>query len=210
MPRIRETRSPASDSFRGRIRGIPPPTAASNDRSGVGRVRRVEEFLAVVRQELLARGDHGLAVLERPKDQRAGRLDAPDQLAHDVDLGIVDHARRVGGEHAERSSGTSRSRSTSRTATRATSKRQPVRSAMSSPCSCIRRIDGGADVAAPQQADAHDAFAHEGSGPIHVDMRISSSYPWTCGSVPRADLRPRTRTADRARSRPCSTGTRTA
>ena len=61
-----------------------------------GALGGLEELGAVLGQQLLVPGDHGLARLERSEDQLAGRLDATDELDHEVDVGIVDdrHGRR--------------------------------------------------------------------------------------------------------------------
>ena len=58
----------------------------------------LEQLATVGGDELLVRGDHGLAAHERFDDEAPGRFDAADDLHHDVDVGIVDHRRGVVGE----------------------------------------------------------------------------------------------------------------
>ena len=100
IPITREMSSPASDSRSGRRIGTPPATAASKRRSTPARVGRRVQLGPVVGEQLLVAGDHRLAALEGGEDQLAGRLDAADHLDHHVDVGVVDHRRRVAGEHA--------------------------------------------------------------------------------------------------------------
>ena len=54
----------------------------------------LEQLGAVVGQQLLVAGDHRLARLQGGEDQLAGRLDAADDLDHDVDVGVVDDRLR--------------------------------------------------------------------------------------------------------------------
>ncbi len=66
-----------------------------------GGCRSVVELGAVVGQQLLVGGDDRLAGSERSEHQRAGRFDATDDLDDDVDVGIGDDGRCVGGVDAE-------------------------------------------------------------------------------------------------------------
>ncbi len=63
---------------------------------------RLEELLAEVGEQLLVRGDDGLAGLQRLDDQLAGGLDPADHLDDDVDVGVADDRVRVVGEDARR------------------------------------------------------------------------------------------------------------
>ena len=45
---------------------------------------------------------YAVAALQRLEDEAPGRLDAPDDLDHDIDVGVVDHRLGVGGENAGR------------------------------------------------------------------------------------------------------------
>ena len=62
------------------------------------RVRRGEDLVAVAGEQRLVRGDHVLAVGDRLQDERSRRLDAADQLDDDVDVGVREHDRGIGGE----------------------------------------------------------------------------------------------------------------
>ena len=53
--------------------------------------RLLEQLGAVVGEERLVGGDHVLAGGERLEDERARRLEAADQLDHDLDLRVVEH-----------------------------------------------------------------------------------------------------------------------
>ena len=53
---------------------------------------------AVLGEQRLVGGDDGGAVLERGGDERAGRLDAADDLDDDVDVAAFDQGGGVGGE----------------------------------------------------------------------------------------------------------------
>ena len=55
---------------------------------------------AVVGQQLLVGGHHRLAGAQGGEGQLPGRLDAADDLDHQVDVGVAGHRRGVGGEHA--------------------------------------------------------------------------------------------------------------
>jgi len=66
---------------------------------GVG---RVEELAPARREQLLVGHDDGLVAFERGQDQRPGGFEPADQLADDVDVGIVDHGHRVLDEHRRR------------------------------------------------------------------------------------------------------------
>ena len=81
----------------------------AHDRDGTGHGRLEQEVDAGgvgvgvevgadVGQQLLVAGDDGLARAQRALDQAAGRLDAADDLHHEVDRGVVDHRLGVGGE----------------------------------------------------------------------------------------------------------------
>ena len=74
---------------------MPPPTAASKPSATPARRGRFEELDAVVREERLVGGDHVLAAGERPRDERARGLEAPDELDHDVDRRVREHAAGV-------------------------------------------------------------------------------------------------------------------
>ncbi len=99
-----------------------------------------------------------------------------EQLAHDIDVGVVDDGHAVGREHFGRERNVAFARHVPDghardLQTAAGAERDVVAVVVHQPGDC------GADVAAPQQADAHDLFVHHGSGPsvIQADMRISSS-----------------------------------
>ena len=67
-----------------------------------GALRGLEQLAADVGEQLLVRGDDGLARLERLDDELACGLDAADDLDDDVDV-VGDHDRgRVVGEHRRR------------------------------------------------------------------------------------------------------------
>ncbi len=77
------------------------------DRSGHSRLERevtvgfgrsVVDGLRVLGEQCLVGGYDGRAVLERGQDQLPGRLDAADQLDHDVQVAAGDEATRVSGE----------------------------------------------------------------------------------------------------------------
>ncbi|CAM5730020.1 hypothetical protein SMICM304S_03128 [Streptomyces microflavus] len=53
---------------------------------------------AVLGEQCLVGGDDARAVLEGGGDERAGRLDAPDDLDHDVDVAALHERGRVGGD----------------------------------------------------------------------------------------------------------------
>ena len=59
---------------------------------------RAVDLRAVLGQQRLVRGDHRLAALQRGEQQRPGRLDAADDLDHDVDVGPGGQRVRVRGE----------------------------------------------------------------------------------------------------------------
>src|SRR5213594_528533 len=87
MPKTERMRLATSPPLTAWISGMPPATAA----------RLVVELGAVVGEERLVGGDHVLAGTERLQDERARGLEAADQLDDDLDGGIREHARRVGG-----------------------------------------------------------------------------------------------------------------
>ena len=58
-------------------------------------VRGREDLGAMVREQRLVRGDDVLAVGDRIEHQRARRLDAADELADDVDVGMADDDRSI-------------------------------------------------------------------------------------------------------------------
>ncbi len=66
------------------------------------RGRNLEELFADVREQLLVRGHHRLAGLERGEDQRTRGFDAADHLDDHVDVGRGDDTARVVGEHTGR------------------------------------------------------------------------------------------------------------
>ena len=67
-----------------------------------GALGGLEELGPVLGEQLLVAGDHGLAGLEGGEDQLAGRFHPADELDHEVDVGVVDDAGRVGGEEVGR------------------------------------------------------------------------------------------------------------
>ena len=60
--------------------------------------RRCEDFVAVLREQCLVRGDDVLAPADRVEHHRARGLDAADQLAHDVDIGMAHDDGGIVGE----------------------------------------------------------------------------------------------------------------
>ena len=62
-------------------------------------LRRVEDLLAVFREELLVGGHHGLAGVERRQDERARDARAANRLHDDAHVRVRDHGLRVRGEH---------------------------------------------------------------------------------------------------------------
>jgi hypothetical protein len=88
IPVTRVSRSPASDSFRGRISGMPPPTAASNRSSTPAASAASNSSFPCA--DLLVRGHDVLPRRECAQEQRPRRLDATDQL-DDAPHGRVVH-----------------------------------------------------------------------------------------------------------------------
>ena len=68
----------------------------SIDAGGVG---DAVQLGAEVGEQLLVGGDDRLALAERGDDQLAGRLDAADDLDHQIDVGIVDDEMGIADEH---------------------------------------------------------------------------------------------------------------
>ena len=95
-------RSPLSDSFIGRISGMPPATAASKYRSRSAASAASNSVSPSFASSSLFAGDDRLPVRERPQDQGAGGLHAAEELADDVDRGVVDDRASVGGERLGR------------------------------------------------------------------------------------------------------------
>ena len=137
----------------------------------------VEELLAVVGQELLVRGHDRLPVAEGAKDQRPGRLPLPEELADDVDVGIVDDGAGVGREDR----GVDRNVSGSPWVPHrdARDPQPAVRAQRDVVGAVVQQTDHRCShVPAPQQPDPEHPFAHvTRSSPIRAAMRISSSYP---------------------------------
>ncbi len=61
-------------------------------------VRRVEQLAAARGEQLLVRGDDRLVAIERREHEPAGWLEPSEQLADDVDLGVLDDLHRIGDE----------------------------------------------------------------------------------------------------------------
>ena len=59
-------------------------------------LRRGEDLVAVLGDQMLVGGDHVLAVGNRLHHQLARGFQAADQLDHDVDIGVVDHVEGIG------------------------------------------------------------------------------------------------------------------
>ena len=68
----------------------------------LGSVRRIEQLLAGGRQDLLVGRHHRLAGRERRQDQFLRRLRPPEELEHDVDVGVGDDRGEVGREDVAR------------------------------------------------------------------------------------------------------------
>ena len=94
MPITRRMRSPASDSRSGRMSGMPPADRRLEQDVDARALGGLEQLAPVRGEQLLVGGDDRLAAHQRLDDQRAGRLDAADDLDDDVDVGIADHRAR--------------------------------------------------------------------------------------------------------------------
>jgi hypothetical protein len=57
-----------------------------------------EDLVAMVREQRLVGRDHVLAMRDRVEHERARRLDAADQLAHDIDIRMADDDLRIVGQ----------------------------------------------------------------------------------------------------------------
>jgi hypothetical protein len=85
-----------------------------------------EQLRAGLRHQFLVRGDHVLARLPGPADERAGRLFAADDSPHDVDRRVVDDIVDVGGQQRPGRQVDVRGFERSRTAARRTTNDAPT------------------------------------------------------------------------------------
>ena len=211
MPRIRRIRSPARDSFSGRISGTPPATDASKYRSRPRESAASNSSRPWFARSSLFAVTTGLPPAKARRISAAGGLDPAEELAHDVDVRVVHDGDAVGGERGA-PGGTSRSRPVSRTATRVTSRRHPARSAISSAWSCSSRITAAPTLPQPSSPTRTMRSLIVRPDPIPA-RRPSVSRPRhrrTCATAWRACPRPRNRTCDTARPRRCCGGRRRA
>ena len=101
--------SPANVSDRGRMIGMPPPTAASSPDGGVAiavapgleqqrdpcRLCGGEQLGSALCQQRLVGGDHRFARPQRPQHHLSGRFEATHHLNDQPHVGIVDDHLRI-------------------------------------------------------------------------------------------------------------------
>ena len=119
-------------------------------------VGRLEQLDADVGEQLLVRRDDGLAGGERGRDQLAGRLDAADDLDDEVDVGVVDDVVGVAGQDAR----TELDVAVARQVAHGDPGDLELDTGAGLDLLRLRRDEAderGADVAAPEHADADDA-----------------------------------------------------
>ena len=119
----------------------------------------------MVGQERLVRGDHVLAGGEGSRDERARGLETPDQLDHDLDRRVRQHAGGVGGQRQRLEIEALASAEEVGVGDRGQGEPSagPLLQHLTSTLEDLR--DPGPDGAEPQQTDAHVPRAAHGSIP---------------------------------------------
>src|SRR3954470_24089033 len=138
MPMTRLMRSPASDSRRARISGMPPPTAASNSRSTPAAAAVWKTSAPTLARSSLLAVTTGLPAASAPRiSSRAGSIPPMTSTTTSTSGWLTTPA--VSRVSTPSGSSTSRSRARLRTATATMSRRSPVRASMASACSATSR-----------------------------------------------------------------------
>ncbi len=174
IPMTRRSRSPVSDSFSGRISGMPAADRRLEVQVQALGVRRVEQLPPARGEQLLVRGHDRLVAVERGQDQRPGGFEPADQLADDVDVRVVDHGDRVVHERRRCERDVPRLRRGRGRPPCATSSRHPARRSMSSRWLVEQADDRGARrcrspasrPAGPARSSCPSALALRHLGPI--------------------------------------------
>ena len=100
IPRTRFTRSPASDSFKGRMMGIPPADRRLEEEINAGGLGGAQDLLAQRRQQLLVSRHNVLLVMCRLHKEASCGLDTTHDLDDDVYARIGHERMSVGRERS--------------------------------------------------------------------------------------------------------------
>ena len=159
-----EDRDPAADRRLEAERRAGPP----GDRLELG---------AVVGDDVLVGGDHGLAHRQRRRDQRPRRLVAAHQLDDDVDVVVGHEVRRGVGQERRPGARGRAARATSRTATAVSSSAAPSAGRSSAGRSRSAANDLASDGPRAEDGDAQRGAAHDGRDRAASRHRPNGSRP---------------------------------